>query len=60
MLAAESKLTIIKVWISEALIDFYIKNDEFILVNNMLKEYNGMKEGTKISGTSVEILYKYG
>ena len=60
MLAAESKLTIIKVWISEALIDFYIKNDEFILVNNMLKEYNEMKEGTKISGTSVEILYKYG
>ena len=60
MLAAESKLTTIKVWFSEALIDLYIKNDEFILVNNMLKEYNEMKEGTKISGTSVEILYKYG
>ena len=58
MLAAETKLTTIKVWISKALIDLYIKNHEFILVNNMLKEYNEMKEGTKTPETSVEILYK--
>ena len=58
MLAVETKLTTIKVWISKALIDLYIKNYEFILVNNMLKEYNEMKEGTKTPETSVEILYK--
>ena len=35
---------IIKFLSSEALIDSNIRNDEFVSVNNLLKEYDDMKE----------------
>ena len=34
--------------ISKALIDAVISNDEFVLINNVLKGYNKMKEEIKI------------
>ena len=34
---------------SEALIDSNISNDEFVSVNNLLKEYDDMKEEIKNS-----------
>ena len=36
-----------KVLISKSLIDAYISQDEFVIVNNMLKEYDDMKEEIK-------------
>ena len=47
VLLAKSKLNSIKVLISKALIDSNISDDEFVLINNMLKEYNKMKEKMK-------------
>ena len=44
---AESKLNKIEVLISKALMDSVISHDEFILVDNALKEYNEMKEQIK-------------
>ena len=41
---AKSKLIIIEVLISKALIDSNVSHDEFVLVNNMLKEFYDMKE----------------
>ena len=38
-----------EVLISKSLIDSYINHDEFVSVNNVLKEYNEMKEETKKS-----------
>ena len=43
-LLAKSKLNRIEVLISKALIDLNISHDEFVLINNALKEYNKMKE----------------
>ena len=43
MLSAKTKLIIIKFLISKALIDSYINYDEFISVNNVLREYNEIK-----------------
>ena len=40
---AKSKLKSIEVLISKTLIDPVISHDEFVLINNVLKEYNGMK-----------------
>ena len=40
--------------ISTVLIDSYISYDEFVSVNNVLREYNEMKEKMKHSETSVE------
>ena len=40
---AKSKLNSI-----EVLIDLVISHDEFVLINNVLKEYNKMKEEVKI------------
>ena len=47
VLLAKSKLNSIKVLISKALIDSNISDDEFVLINNVLKEYNKMKEKMK-------------
>ena len=47
VLLAKSKLNSIKVLISKALIDSNISDDEFVLINNVLKEYNEMKEKMK-------------
>ena len=47
VLSAKAKLNTIEVLISKALIDSNISYDEFVLINNMLKEYYGMKEEIK-------------
>ena len=44
---AKSKLNTIEVLISKALMDSVVSHDEFILINNVLKEYNEMKEEIK-------------
>ena len=44
---AKFKLNSIKVLLSKALINSNISHDEFVLVNNVLKEYNIMKEEIK-------------
>ena len=44
---AKSKLNSIEILISKALIDSNINHDEFILINNVLKEYDDMKEEIK-------------
>ena len=43
-LLAKSKLSSIEVLISKALIDSVIISNEFVLINNVLKEYNETKE----------------
>ena len=55
MLLGKDKLNTIEVLISKALIDSYISHDEFVSINNVLREYNGIKEGIK---TSVTVLRK--
>ena len=47
VLLAKSKLYLIESIVSKALIDSNISHDEFILINNLLKEYADMKEETK-------------
>ena len=49
---AKSKLNSIEVLISKALIDPVISYDEFVLINNVLNEYNEMKEEIKNLKTS--------
>ena len=44
---AKSKLNSIEVLISKGLIDSNISHDEFVLINNVLKEYDNMKEEIK-------------
>ena len=44
---AKSKLNRIEVLISKALIDSNISHDEFVLINNVLKEYDKIKEEIK-------------
>ena len=41
---AKSKLNSIKALTSKALINSNTSHDKFVLINNMLKEYNDMKE----------------
>ena len=45
-----------KVLISEDLIDSRISHEEFISVNNVLKEYDDMKEAIK----NIKTINKYG
>ena len=40
VLSEKTKLNTIKVLISKALSNSYINHDEFVSVNNMLREYN--------------------
>ena len=44
---AKSKLNIVDVLIFKALIDSNISYDEFVLINNMLKERYNMREEIK-------------
>ena len=44
VLLGKTKLDIIKVWISKALIDSYINHHKFVSVNNELRGYNKMKK----------------
>ena len=46
-LLAKSKLNSIKVLISKVLTDSSISLDEFVSINNVLKEFYDMKEETK-------------
>ena len=43
----KTKLNSIEVLISKALIDSNSSHDEFVLINNVLKEYDHMKEEIK-------------
>ena len=47
VLLAKSKLNSIEVLISKALGDSVISHDEFLLINNVLKEYKEIKEEIK-------------
>ena len=47
VLLAKSKLNSIEVLIYKALIDSNISHEKFILINNVLKDYDDMKEETK-------------
>ena len=52
-------LNTIEVLISKALIDSYISHDEFLSVNNVLREYNEIKgRNKKILKLLWSILYK--
>ena len=44
VLLAKPKLNSMEVLISKALIDSFISHDEFVLINNVLKECNEIKE----------------
>ena len=44
VLLAKTKLNSMEILISKALIDSNISRDEFILTNNLLKEYDDKKE----------------
>ena len=50
------KLNTITVLMYKALIDSYISHDEFVSVNNALREYNEMKKLIKNSETSFEYI----
>ena len=52
VLLVKTKLKTIQVLISRALIDSYIRYDEFVSENNILKEYDYMKKAIKILKTS--------
>ena len=47
MLLAKSKLNTIEVLISKALTDSNVSHDEFVLINNVLKDYDDIKEEMK-------------
>ena len=47
MLLGKSKLDIIEVLVSKALVDSYISHDEFVSVNDVLRENNELKEEIK-------------
>ena len=54
VLLGKDKLSTIKVSISKALIDSYISHDNFVSINNALREYNEMKKEIKNPETFVE------
>ena len=56
MLLGKDKLNTIEVLISKTLIDSCISHDEFISVNNVLREYYKMKKEIKNPETSVEYI----
>ena len=56
MLLEKTKSDTIEVLFSKTLIVSYISHDEFISVNNMLIEYNEMKEEIKNLETFVEYI----
>ena len=56
MLLGKDKLNTIEVLISKTLIDSYISHDEFVSVNDVLREYNEMKKEIKNPETLVEYI----
>ena len=57
VLLAVSKLNSIEVLVSKSLIDSVISHDEFVLVNNVLQEYNEIKEEIKNLNTLSNLVY---
>ena len=55
-LSGKDKLNAIEVLISESLIDSYISHDKSVSVNNVLREYNEIKNEIKHPETSVKVL----
>ena len=55
----KAKLNKIGFLISKALIDSVISHDEFVLINNFLKEYNKMKEEIKNLKTQNKIIISF-
>ena len=53
----QDKLITTEVLISKALIDSYLIHDEFVSVNNTLREYKKMKEKIKNPETSLCVTY---
>ena len=49
VLLGKDKLNTIKFLISKSLIDSYISHDEFVSINNVLREYNDMNKEIKKS-----------
>ena len=56
VLLGRDKLNTIEVLISNALIDSSISHDEFVSVNNVLREYHEMKKEIKNPETYVEFI----
>ena len=56
VLLGKDKLSTIEVLVSKALVDSYIIYDEFGSVNNVLREYNKIKEEIKNPETSVKYI----
>ena len=54
MLLGKDDLNTIEVLILNAFSDSYISHDEFVSVNNMLREYNEIKEEVENPETCVE------
>ena len=54
VLLAKIKSNLVKDLITKALIDSYINHDEFVLANNVLREYNIMKEEIKNSENALQ------
>ena len=54
MLLGKGKSDTMEVLISKALIDSYTSHGGFVSVNNMLSEYNEMKEEIKIPQNAVK------
>ena len=55
-MSVKIKLNTMKVLIFKVLIESYINHDEFVSVNNVLREYNEMKEEVKIPENFVTLL----
>ena len=58
VLLAKTKLNTIKVLLYKALINPYINHEEFVAVNNVLREYNDTQEEIKNPENTVEYTIK--
>ena len=56
MLLEKYNFNTIEILISKAVINSYISHDEFVSVNNVLREYYEMKGETKNAETSMEYI----
>ena len=58
VLLAKTHLNTTEVLISKGLSDSYLNHNEFFSINNVLQEYNEMKEEIKNPEKAVEYIYK--
>ena len=58
VLLGKEKLNTIVVLIYKVLFDWYMSHDEFVSVNNVLREYYEMKKEIKILKPLLNIVYK--